>query len=55
MKDTAVEEIRQRRRKMIHEKYGGSISTFIKEAESWQESHKRKVVSLRDRRAVLAK
>jgi hypothetical protein len=55
MKDTAVEEIRQRRRKMIDEKYGGSTSGLVKEAKSREKAHKRRVISLRDRKAVLAK
>ena len=37
--DEAIEEIRERRRRMIKEQYGGSIDRFLDEAEEWQKKH----------------
>jgi len=50
MKDNAVEEIRERRRKLIKEKYAGSISRLIDEAIRWQKQHPDRVVDLRKRK-----
>ena len=53
MKDDAVEEIRARRRKLIKEQYGGSISRLIDEAIQWQAKHPDKVVDLRKRKMAV--
>jgi hypothetical protein len=39
IRDEAIEEIRERRCRMIKEQYGGSIDRFIDEAEDWQKKH----------------
>jgi hypothetical protein len=39
IRDEAIEEIRERRRRMIKEQYGGSIDRFLDEAEEWQKKH----------------
>ena len=42
--DEAIEEIRERRRKLLKEQYGNSIDRFFDEAEKWQEQHSDRVV-----------
>jgi hypothetical protein len=39
IRDEAIEEIRERRRRMIKEQYGGSIDHLLDEAEEWQKKH----------------
>jgi hypothetical protein len=39
IRDEAIEEIRERRRRMIEEQYGGSIDRFLDDAEEWQKKH----------------
>ena len=50
MKDHAVEEIRDRRRKLIKEQYGGSIGRLIEEAMAWEKRHADRCVDPRKRR-----
>ena len=39
IRDEAIEEIRERRRQMIKDQYGGLIDRFFDEAEIWQKKH----------------
>ncbi len=50
MKDHAVEEIRARRRKLLKDKYDGSIARMIEDGMQWQAKHPDRVVDLRKRR-----
>ena len=55
MSDKAVEEIRERRRRLWQSRYGGSVHRFVQAMDSWQKAHPRRVVNLRQqskRRAV---
>ena len=44
IRDEAIEEIRERRRRMIQEEYGGSIDRFLDDAEKWHKEHPEKTV-----------
>jgi hypothetical protein len=44
IRDEAIEEIRERRRRLIKEQYGGSMDRFIDDADEWQKKHPEKVV-----------
>ncbi len=44
IRDEAIEEIRERRRRLIKEQYGGSIDRFLDDAEEWQKKHPERVV-----------
>jgi hypothetical protein len=44
IRDEAIEEIRERRRRLIKEQYGGSIDRFLDDAEEWQKKHPEQVV-----------
>jgi hypothetical protein len=48
MHDEAIEEIRNRRKKMLLEDFGGSIERFGEEARKWQCEHPDRVVNLHD-------
>ncbi|MFO7871154.1 MAG: hypothetical protein R6V03_06945 [Kiritimatiellia bacterium] len=54
MKDPAVEEIRERRRKLIKERYHGSVERFIDEAMAWAKDHPDRVVDLRKKKRARA-
>ncbi len=45
IRDEAIEEIRERRRKLINEQYGGSIDRFLDDAIEWQKKHPERVVN----------
>ena len=53
MKDAVVEEIRERRRRLLQQKYDGSISKFVEEARAWQHRHPTRVVRLRKSRVLV--
>jgi hypothetical protein len=44
IRDDAIEEIRERRRLLLKEQYGGSIDRFLNDAEDWQKKHPDRVV-----------
>jgi hypothetical protein len=44
IRDEAIEEIRERRRHLIKELYGGSIDRFFDDAEDWQKKHPERIV-----------
>ena len=44
IRDEAIEEMRERRRRMMDEHYDGSIERLIDEAEQWQWEHPDRVV-----------
>ena len=44
IRDEAIEEIRERRRRLIKEQYGGSIDRFFDDADEWQKKHPERVV-----------
>ncbi len=46
-KDKAIDEIRERRKKLFKEKYNNSIEKFINDAKKWQQKNPQKVVNLR--------
>lgn len=50
MKDQAVEEVRERRRRLIKDQYHGSIHAFVSEIVRWGTAHPDKVENLRQRR-----
>jgi hypothetical protein len=39
IRDEIIEEIRERRRKLIRDEFGGSIDKFFDEAARWQKQH----------------
>ncbi|MDD5675061.1 MAG: hypothetical protein PHC61_12910 [Chitinivibrionales bacterium] len=41
--DDAIEEIRERRRKLLKDHYGNSIDRFFDEAEEWQKKHPERI------------
>ena len=49
MKDTAVEEVRAVRRRILQDRYGGSADRMIQAAIESQRRHPRRVVNLRRR------
>jgi hypothetical protein len=46
MYNKAVEEIRERRKKLLKDNYNGSIDKFIDEAIKWEKQHSEKIVNL---------
>jgi hypothetical protein len=44
IRDEAIEEIRERRRKLLKEQYDGSIDRLLDDAEQWQKKHPERVV-----------
>jgi hypothetical protein len=44
IRDEAIEEIRERRRRLLKELYGGSIDRFLDDAEEWQKKHPERIV-----------
>jgi hypothetical protein len=49
MKDQAIEEIRQRRRDLCKQKYGGTVEQMVAAAMQIDSSHPAKVVRAHDR------
>jgi hypothetical protein len=45
MRDEVIEEIRERRQKMLEENFAGSIKRFGEEARLWQSKHAKRVVN----------
>ena len=41
--DEAIEEIRERHRRLLKEQYGGSIDRFFDDAEEWQKKNPKQV------------
>ena len=54
MKDMAVEEVRARRRRLLKERYGGSVDRLVQSAIDGQRLHPLRVVNLRRRGSVRA-
>ena len=52
MRDEVIEEIRERRRRLLQEDFGGSIKCFGEHARQWQREHPERIVNLHDRRAA---
>jgi hypothetical protein len=52
MRDQVIEEIRDRRRKMLQEDFGGSIKKFGEHARQWEKEHPERVVNLHDLKAA---
>lgn len=50
MIDREVEEIRERRRRILRDDCGGSIERFVEDATQWSREHPEKVVDLKKRR-----
>lgn len=46
MYNKAVEEIRERRRRLLKENYNDSINKFIDEAIKWEKKHPEKIINL---------
>jgi hypothetical protein len=42
--DDAIEEMRDRRRKLLKEKYDGSLDRLFNDAEQWQKQHPERIV-----------
>ena len=42
--DDAIEEMRERRRKLLKEKYDGSLERLFNDADQWQKKHPERVV-----------
>jgi hypothetical protein len=42
--DDAIEEMRERRRKLLKEKYDGSLECLFNDAEQWQKQHPERIV-----------
>ncbi len=49
MQEDAVEQIRERRRQLIRERYRGSVEALIDEAIRWEKAHPRRTLDLRNR------
>jgi hypothetical protein len=49
METDPVEEIRERRRRLIRDKYHGSVEALIDEAMRWEKAHPRRTVTRRRR------
>ena len=47
MRDEIIEEIRERRKKMVQDEFGGSMKRFGEIARQWQTEHPQRVVNLR--------
>lgn len=45
-----VEEIRERRRELIRDRYQGSVDALIDEAIRWQKAHPKRTASRRHRK-----
>jgi len=52
MKDKAIEEIRSRRRRLIREKYDGSVVKFVHGAIEWEHQHPERVIRIRRKHAI---
>lgn len=52
MKDKVVEEIRSRRRRLIQEKYEGSLDKFVQGAIEWEHKHPDRVLHAHRKRAA---
>jgi hypothetical protein len=50
--DQAVEQIRERRRRILRERYAGSIDRWMDGAQKWQREHPDRVVTLEDVRRI---
>lgn len=48
--DPTVEEVRERRRKLLKEKYQNSIGKLVSEGSKWEREHPHKTVDLRKRK-----
>ena len=46
MKDIAVDDVRERRRRLVKEAYGGSMDGFVDEAIRWSKEHPTRTVDL---------
>ena len=44
IRDEAIEEMRERRRKLIKEKYGNSLDRLFDDADKWQKLHPERIV-----------
>ena len=44
IRDEAIEEMRERRRKLMKEKYGNSLDRLFEEADKWQKQHPERIV-----------
>lgn len=42
--DEAIEEMRERRRRLLKEKYDNSLERYFEEADKWQKQHPQRVV-----------
>ena len=49
MNEDPIEEIRARRRKLLREKYDGSVGKLIQEGMRWEKVHAKRTVALRPR------
>jgi len=54
MIDHAVEEIRERRRRLLRERYGGSIQRLLEASRKWERTHPGMVTHLRKRSSARA-
>ena len=54
MKDMAVEEVRARRRRLLQERYGGSVDRLIQAAIEGQRQRPLRVINLRKRASARA-
>jgi hypothetical protein len=50
METDPVEEIRERRRMLIRDRYHGSVEALIDEAIRWEKAHPKRTVSRRRRK-----
>ena len=54
MKDIAVEEVRARRRRLLKERYGGSVDRLVQAAMESQRLHPLRVINMRRRASARA-
>ena len=54
MKDIAVEEVRALRRRLLKERYGGSVDRLVQAAIEGQRLHPLRVINLRRRASARA-
>ncbi len=52
MSDAVIEEVRNRRKKMLEEDFEGSIKKFGEEARKWEKEHSSKVKNLHDEKQL---
>lgn len=50
MRDEVIEEIRERRKRMLREEFDGSIKHFGDKARQWQHDHPDRIVNLHDQK-----